>query len=860
MPATSPYSGNDYQAVSNFRPYELPVNDIFKAISAQNQFLDAGAARVKSYYDKGLNLDLTLEENRKIRDQFMKDAEKEMIKLSTMDLADPSVQRKGMSIMSPLFKDKAILYDDQLTRVKKQIFSEADSYRTKKLTPNGIEGEGFSQKNLAYALVGFEEFNEKTARDENVLKGLYGKLANKKYIPQYDMTREFTKIINNCKGSSEFKQDVADGNYLYFDVSSKEGATSSEMTNCFMMGMSPMAKQQLSIDGWAYYKSSSNPYTDLANDHYNMKVGPYKERKEAIEATIKGIEDKAVKTDEDKKNIANLKKVLDAAASDYNEAEIEFKNMTSDNGLEYAKSNFQSLAGSIYMNRFLKNVGETYKNDNVTRKLIPNAAGIAQFNAHERERLMYIQDNLETNRIMLKAKLDYELEVAKGNAGITPLPLNQRVPPGEDNVTFTPEMQMEEEGMAWNEYSKAYETIREYIAQKIDPTKPVTHTQILNYANSVAKDNPEFNQLLDVYNKSKEAYEEKVLFRKGVEERIKLTNKAGYEKLANEKVTLSDGTVVSGTDIMDGLKNLSSVSGSSSEPVLQDQGIEFVSFKFVAKNGKVYNVSNTKSEARETAQGDAKKLYDLYKKYEQFNKDNRKSLNEEYSKKWYEANKLYTPNFNIEKNQTLRNYIASVTGLGDTPGEKDGYRVFGMDKNATSIYVNPTDSEGRDINSKLVIESLVKRAQGRSGSVDVGIQRIGSGEYAIRLTPRAPGVIPALPNMPTQQQQKDIGKLRNFQTHMEGLLKGNYASSEDLKDGTGNPYSIRNVVLTAPNGLKIKVHAQLANGKVSLIPSYENKEGGWTPNNRSHSDPEELILRLGDFYGQPQSQNLFNLR
>jgi len=860
MPATSPYSGNDYQAVSNFRPYELPVNDIFKAISAQNQFWDAGAARVKSYYDKGLNLDLTLEENRKIRDQFMKDAEKEMIKLSTMDLADPSVQRKGMSIMSPLFKDKAILYDDQLTRVKKQIFSEADSYRTKKLTPNGIEGEGFSQKNLAYALDGFEEFNEKTARDENVLKGLYGKLANKKYIPQYDMTREFTKIINNCKGSSEFKQDVADGNYLYFDVSSKEGATSSEMTNCFMMGMSPMAKQQLSIDGWAYYKSSSNPYTDLANDHYNMKVGPYKERKEAIEATIKGIEDKAVKTDEDKKNIANLKKVLDAAASDYNEAEIEFKNMTSDNGLEYAKSNFQSLAGSIYMNRFLKNVGETYKNDNVTRKLIPNAAGIAQFNAHERERLMYIQDNLETNRIMLKAKLDYELEVAKGNAGITPLPLNPRVPPGEDNVTFTPEMQMEEEGLAWNEYSKAYETIREYIAQKIDPTKPVTHTQILNYANSVAKDNPEFNQLLDVYNKSKEAYEEKVLFRKGVEERIKLTNKAGYEKLANEKVTLSDGTVVSGTDIMDGLKNLSSVSGSSSEPVLQDQGIEFVSFKFVAKNGKVYNVSNTKSEARETAQGDAKKLYDLYKKYEQFNKDNRKSLNEEYSKKWYEANKFYTPNFNIEKNITLRNYIASVTGLGDTPGEKDGYRVFGMDKNATSIYVNPTDSEGRDINSKSVIESLVKRAQGRSGSVDVGIQRIGSGEYAIRLTPRAPGVIPALPNMPTQQQQKDIGKLRNFQTHMEGLLKGNYASSEDLKDGTGNPYSIRNVVLTAPNGLKIKVHAQLANGKVSLIPSYENKEGGWTPNNRSHSDPEELILRLGDFYGQPQSQNLFNLR
>ena len=276
-------------------------------------------------------------------------------------------------------------------------------------------------------------------------------------------------------------------------------------------------------------------------------------------------------------------------------------------------------------------------------------------------------------------------------------------------------------------------------------------------------------------------------------------------------------------------------------------------------NGKVYN-NVTLYPNGKLATGDTKKIFDLFKTYQDYVSDNRKLLNEEYSKKWYEANKFYTPNFNIEKNITLRNYIASVTGLGDAPGGKDGYRVFGMDKNATSIYVNPTDSEGRDINSKSVIESLVKRAQGRSGSVDVGIQRIGSGEYAIRLTPRAPGVIPALPNMPTQQQQKDIEKLRNFQTHMEGLLKGNYASSEDLKDGTGNPYSIRNVVLTAPNGLKIKVHAQLANGKVSLIPSYENKEGGWTPNNRSHSDPEELILRLGDFYGQPQSQNLFNLR
>jgi hypothetical protein len=93
MASTSPYSGNDYQAVSTYRPYQLPVNDIFKAISAQNEFWDMGARRVKSMYDNALDLKLSLAPNREMRDQFMKDSEKQLTKLSSMNLADPGVQR-----------------------------------------------------------------------------------------------------------------------------------------------------------------------------------------------------------------------------------------------------------------------------------------------------------------------------------------------------------------------------------------------------------------------------------------------------------------------------------------------------------------------------------------------------------------------------------------------------------------------------------------------------------------------------------------------------------------------------------------------------------------------------------------------
>lgn len=106
MAATSPYSPNDYHAVSNFRPYELPINDIYKAVSAQSEFWRKGAERIKAYHDTALNLKLSLEPNKQIRDQYIKDAEKQLTKLSSADVSDPAVQRQGFALYKPLFQDE----------------------------------------------------------------------------------------------------------------------------------------------------------------------------------------------------------------------------------------------------------------------------------------------------------------------------------------------------------------------------------------------------------------------------------------------------------------------------------------------------------------------------------------------------------------------------------------------------------------------------------------------------------------------------------------------------------------------------------------------------------------------------------
>lgn len=94
MPSSSPYQNNDYQAANSFRPYKLPINDIFKASTAVNLYWDEGARIVKNAYENALNLSLTSDQNKDFRDQYIKEAEKKMSQLSSKDLSDPSVQRQ----------------------------------------------------------------------------------------------------------------------------------------------------------------------------------------------------------------------------------------------------------------------------------------------------------------------------------------------------------------------------------------------------------------------------------------------------------------------------------------------------------------------------------------------------------------------------------------------------------------------------------------------------------------------------------------------------------------------------------------------------------------------------------------------
>ena len=252
MAATSPYTANDYQAVSNLRPYELPINDIFKAYVKLDEFWKAGAARVRSVYDNALNLKLTLEPNKELRRKYMEDAEKQLTKLSAMDLSDPAVQRKGFALFKPLFQDEGIIYDDLATRHYEKVRNDALSFRTKE------NGKYYSDYNFRHAMHGYEKFA--TSTDRFAGKDAY--VNRREYIPFTDYTESMQKALKNCNPSTYTNQSPIYGEKGAMTGYQKESYVKSlsaaQIKSCLETGLNANDLRQLQIEGEVSYRDHPN--------------------------------------------------------------------------------------------------------------------------------------------------------------------------------------------------------------------------------------------------------------------------------------------------------------------------------------------------------------------------------------------------------------------------------------------------------------------------------------------------------------------------------------------------------------------------------------------------------------------------
>ena len=250
MPASSPYQNNDYQALSVFRPYQLPVNDIFKAYSSLNAAWDQGAMGVKSAYENALQLNLVTDRNKERRDQFMEQATTQVRKMASMDLSNASVQREGINIFSPLMKDEDVIGEDYVVRNLNQEIAKGLSTRTfgdgKQWNPLSIENLQIEKSFLS------EELNKR-----NGWKYLYHNMST--YSPNYDGTAELKKITDLVK-AKEIEEANIKGEW-YIETINKKGVSKERLHQAIQEMGSPQLKAQMRVEGRnTFYKVlKSNP-------------------------------------------------------------------------------------------------------------------------------------------------------------------------------------------------------------------------------------------------------------------------------------------------------------------------------------------------------------------------------------------------------------------------------------------------------------------------------------------------------------------------------------------------------------------------------------------------------------------------
>ncbi len=832
MAVTTPYQQNDYQSQSTFRPYNLPVNDIFKALQAQDEFWKEGARRVKSVYDNALGMELTLDANKEFRDEYMKEAEKKLTKLSAMDLSSMDVQREGMNIFKPLLQDESVLLDNHLTKHKGKIQADAMSYRTKKLSATGVEGEGFNQKNLAYAMDGFEQFHAGLGRDPAALKDLYGKLGKKAYTPYYEPSKEYATILKNCKGSGGEKQDVA-SNYLYFDNTSKTGANSNETTNCFQQGLSGAAKEQIGINGWAHYKN--NPEALIA-DHQEYALGSQKKQLDAVQGQIAALRSAKTLTAEQKETLKRLEEGVGPLDQQYKDRVKEFNELTGGNAADYVAKNFDLISRGVYTNKMFTALGEAYKSDETNRKVTSNASGIVQYNDLARARSEHRQHiyrsaentvknqhaiNLENLRSQNDLTNGLALAKAKGEvASDTGTMVTPVTPAGADlGREYGENDFMQEHETAFNQYSNAYQTIASYIKTKYPKEAhghKMTNEFILNFVETQSKlpkeqRDSQFNDLMQVYNSTKEEYTNKDLRRQAITEAAEqaVPQDPANQALLAKKYKLSDGTTFTGSDAF---------------AIERDEngGVTIKGRRIKPSSGDQRDIDDL--EVIRQAQGSVANIPKAFQ-------DAKNNL---YKKAYYDGQNYMTPRVDVEKNKVLGQAIQAQLGVSGGANAKNGFQLFGHDKRGEDMYVSPIDAEGAVQTDKDKVQEQYDKVyltNPNAKMVNLG------GKYYISL----PKLLPPVPGVATDSQIKIMDSLKDFGAIMATKLQGHYASSEDLKNADGTAYAYNSHTFTVPNGPVVKVSAIKANGRIQYKPAIQNQDGTWMENTRLFDSTEELV-------------------
>lgn len=116
-------------SVAKIEPFRPNWDFLLKVASTAQQRYDTNLAKIENLYGTLLNSPMSNDSNIERRDQYFKQAQAQINRIASMDLAMPNVVEQATNVFNPILDDEYIPYDMQWTKVFNNQLSAAERFR-----------------------------------------------------------------------------------------------------------------------------------------------------------------------------------------------------------------------------------------------------------------------------------------------------------------------------------------------------------------------------------------------------------------------------------------------------------------------------------------------------------------------------------------------------------------------------------------------------------------------------------------------------------------------------------------------------------------------------------------------------------
>jgi len=238
-------------------PYKPNFDFLNTVLATRQARYDSSLNQLSGAYGSIVYADLTRDDNREARDNFLKNSEKAIQQITSLDLSDPANVQLAQQVFQPFVDDKKMQYDIMFTKGVKKGQQQAEIFK------NSLDPEISSK----YSDVGVRGLQYRQIEFKNASQDKAYRMAMPKYVPYVNIMDKARELIGD-----DFKDIKIEKTIGGYDVTTTGGEAAKPVIAQYLsmaLGDDPSVK--------AYYNelayvNSMSAITQLAESKFNGDI------------------------------------------------------------------------------------------------------------------------------------------------------------------------------------------------------------------------------------------------------------------------------------------------------------------------------------------------------------------------------------------------------------------------------------------------------------------------------------------------------------------------------------------------------------------------------------------------------------